>query len=72
MPVNSLGHVQQIQIYHCKDTACVHEHPGKKGATLALQPITDAAPSEVQSKMMIMGHQIPSCHVPVIRSFFIL
>ncbi len=28
--------------------------------------------SEVQNKMMIMGHQISSCHVPVVRSFFIL
>ncbi len=28
--------------------------------------------SEVQSKMIIMGHQISSCHVPVVRSFFIL
>jgi hypothetical protein len=29
-------------------------------------------PSEVQNKMIIMGHQISSCHVPVVRSFFIL
>jgi hypothetical protein len=28
--------------------------------------------SEVQNKMIIMGHQILSCHVPVVRSFFIL
>jgi hypothetical protein len=28
--------------------------------------------SEVQNKMIIMGHQISSCHVPVVRSFFIL
>ncbi len=28
--------------------------------------------SEVQSKMIIMGHQISSCHVLVVRSFFIL
>jgi hypothetical protein len=28
--------------------------------------------SEVQSKMIIVGHQILSCHVPVVRSFFIL
>ncbi len=27
--------------------------------------------SEVQSKMIFMGHQISSSHVPVIRSFFI-
>ncbi len=25
--------------------------------------------SEVQSKMIFMGHQISSCHVPVVRSF---
>ncbi len=28
--------------------------------------------SVVQNKMIIMGHQISSCHVPVVRSFFIL
>jgi hypothetical protein len=28
--------------------------------------------SEVQSKMIFMGHQISSCRVPVVRSFFIL
>jgi hypothetical protein len=28
--------------------------------------------SEVQNKMIIMGHQILSCHVLVVRSFFIL
>ncbi len=28
--------------------------------------------SEVQSKLIIMGHQILSCHVPLVRSFFIL
>jgi hypothetical protein len=28
--------------------------------------------SEVQNKMIIMEHQISSCHVPVVRSFFIL
>jgi hypothetical protein len=28
--------------------------------------------SEVQSKMIFMGHQISSCHIPVVRSFFIL
>ncbi len=28
--------------------------------------------SEVQSKMIFMGHQISSCHVPVVRYFFIL
>jgi hypothetical protein len=33
---------------------------------------TQKAPSEVQSKMIFMGHQASSCHVPVVRSFFIL
>jgi hypothetical protein len=28
--------------------------------------------SEVQSKMIFMGYQILSCHIPVVRSFFIL
>jgi hypothetical protein len=28
-------------------------------------------PSEIQNKMIIMGHQISSCHVLVVRSFFI-
>ncbi len=28
--------------------------------------------SEVQNKMIIMGHQLSSCHVTVVRSFFIL
>jgi hypothetical protein len=28
--------------------------------------------SEVQNKRIIMGHQISSCHVLVVRSFFIL
>jgi hypothetical protein len=27
--------------------------------------------SEVQSKKIFMGHQILSCHVPVVQSFFI-
>jgi hypothetical protein len=27
---------------------------------------------EVQNKMIFMGHQISSCHVLVVRSFFIL
>jgi hypothetical protein len=30
-----------------------------------------AQPSEVQSKMIFMGHQILSYHVPVVRSIFI-
>jgi hypothetical protein len=30
------------------------------------------APSEVQNKMTFMRHQILSCHVSVVRSFFIL
>jgi hypothetical protein len=37
-----------------------------------LQFIWSEHSSEVQSKMIFMGHQILSCHVPVVRSFFIL
>jgi hypothetical protein len=33
---------------------------------------TDWVASEVQHEMIIMGHQILFCHVPVVRSFFIL
>jgi hypothetical protein len=36
--------IWQIRIHNCKDTACIHEHPSGKGATLAVQPITEAAP----------------------------
>ncbi len=36
------------------------------------QKAHNKATSEVQNKMIIMGHQILSCHVPVVRSFFIL
>ncbi len=36
------------------------------------QPRGGGNPSEVQSKMIFMGHQISSCHVPVVGSFFIL
>jgi hypothetical protein len=46
-----------------------------KGATFKLHlDILDKifqCPSEVQNKMIFMGHQISSCHVPVVRSFFI-
>ncbi len=40
--------------------------------TLELHKIASKPTSEVQSKMIFMGHQISSCHVPVVRSFFIL
>jgi hypothetical protein len=33
--------------------------------------ITVATASEVQTKMIFMEHQISSCYVPVVRSFFI-
>jgi hypothetical protein len=36
------------------------------------QRVSEFAPSEVQNKMIIMGHQISSCRFPVVRSFFIL
>jgi hypothetical protein len=34
--------------------------------------VATAAASEVQNKVIIMEHQISSCHVLVVRSFFIL
>jgi hypothetical protein len=43
--------------------------------TIVIPPEITAAinqPLEVQSKMIFMGHQISSYHVPVVRSFFIL
>jgi hypothetical protein len=43
---------------------------GCKIFVIEYNPIDD--PSEVQNKMIIMGHQVSSCHVPVVRSFFIL
>ncbi len=36
------------------------------------RPPSWVSTSEVQSKMIFMGHQILSCHVLVVRSFFIL
>jgi hypothetical protein len=33
---------------------------------------SESISSEVKNEMIIMGHQITSCHVPVVRSFFIL
>ncbi len=46
--------------------------PIANGATIPNQQVYERSASEVQSKMMFMGHQISSCHVPVVRSFFIL
>ncbi len=43
-----------------------------KANSTAVAKITSVQLSEVQSKMIIMGHQISSCHVLVVRSFFIL
>jgi hypothetical protein len=40
-------------------------------ATVAIALLA-VTPSEFQSKMIFMGHQILSCHVPVVGSFFIL
>jgi hypothetical protein len=41
-------------------------------AAVVAAPATavSVAASEVQNKMIFMGHQISSCHVPVVRSFF--
>jgi hypothetical protein len=36
------------------------------------QNVSKFTTSEMQSKMIFMGHQISSYHVPVVRSFFIL
>jgi hypothetical protein len=44
---------------------------GLEGTTVGFATLAELA-SEVQSKMIIMGHQISSCHVPVVRLFFIL
>ncbi len=32
-------------------------------------PAKTREPSEVENKMILMGHQISSCHAPVVRSF---
>jgi hypothetical protein len=40
--------------------------------SMGLDQGNGVAPSEKQNEMIIMGHQISSCHVPVVRSFFIL
>ncbi len=47
------------------------EHMGKV-VLLLLGCVVWKHTSEVQSKMIVMGHQISSCNVPVVRSFFIL
>jgi hypothetical protein len=44
----------------------LHEKPSVKGG------MGKESSSEVQRKMIIMGHEISSCHVPVVMSFFIL
>jgi hypothetical protein len=49
--------------------ACLHSR--------LLLPLTSVAsrrqppPSEVLTKMILMGHPVSSCHVPVVRSCFI-
>jgi hypothetical protein len=53
----------------CDDVGC----PSLDDGTTNQGPATAChAPSEVQNMMIIMGHQILSCHVLVVRSFFIL
>ena len=56
-------------------TACLQPRPAGGGqqrslclACVGVGPLT----SEVQNKTIIMGHQILSYHVLVVRSFFIL
>ncbi len=41
-------------------------------ATQTFKEFDSLKSSEVQNKMIFMGHQMSSCRVPVVRSFFIL
>jgi hypothetical protein len=47
------------------------EFPRCKDTPLKMVPSPTWNASEVQNKMIFMGHQISSCLVPVVRSFFI-
>ncbi len=44
----------------------------REGVLNGMIPLAISDTSEVQSKIIFMGHKISSCHVPVVRSFFIL
>jgi hypothetical protein len=54
-----------------KDTLIKEVDRLVKLGVLEWQPALEWATSEVQNKMIFMGHQILSCHVPVVGSFFI-
>ncbi len=54
---------------HVMDEVC---EMGVAVGTFSTMLLVVLTTSEVQSKMIIMGHQISSCHVLVLRSFFIL
>ncbi len=54
--------------FHYQEGTKMNPNSWAQGLILKLLKAT----SEVQSKMIIMGHQISSCHVQVVRSFFIL
>jgi hypothetical protein len=67
-----------LQMEHFRNVQCIFIPCGKtKG--LFVNDIKQACPSvqnivhtsEVYNKMIFMGHQVLSCHVPVVRSFFI-
>jgi hypothetical protein len=61
-------HGHQCSQHHTSVT-CVNKAAGHKDNATASNTI---GASEVQNEMIIMGHQILSCHVPVVRPFFIL
>jgi hypothetical protein len=54
------------------DLGCHHTGICPNDVAQPVQSGPSHGSSEMQSKMIIMGHQIYSCHVPVVRSFFIL
>ncbi len=57
---------------HCSAAATAGKGSGAAEVTTMRAAATATNTSEVQNEMIIMGHQILSCHVPVVRSFFIL
>jgi hypothetical protein len=53
-----------------------YEEPGPRGSAADLllgeEMEGDPSASEVVTKMILMGHPVSSCHVPVVSSYFIL
>jgi hypothetical protein len=76
------GHEKQPIHYHalknnytslmCAPYMVNHPYENVPRSPISKQQKIQTTTSEVQSKMIIMGHQISSCHVLVVRSFFIL